>query len=235
MKRILIISPHFPPSNQAAVHRGRLFARHLPDFGYEAVILAVHENFYEERLDYTLEKLLPADLRIEKTSAFRVTKPRVVGDLGLRGFFQLYRKAKKLITSEQFDFLYILIPSFYTALLGRWLHHSTGIKYGIDYIDPWVHTFPGSDKIFSRHWFSTRLARFLEPIAVKRASLITGVAESYYKSVLERNPGLLKTCQTGAMPYGGEESDHLKVKELGLQPYLFNKSPGKQVLVYAGA
>jgi hypothetical protein len=37
------------------------------------------------------------------------------------------------------------------------------------------------------------------------------------------------------MPYGGEESDHLKVKELSLQPYLFEKKPGKQLLVYAGA
>ena len=54
MRKILIISPHFPPSNLAAVHRSRLFAHHLPAFGWEPIILTVHEKFYEEKLDHNL-------------------------------------------------------------------------------------------------------------------------------------------------------------------------------------
>ena len=146
----------------------------------------------------------------------------------------MYKKAKALIKHEHFDFLHIPIPSFYCALLGRMLHSSTGIKYGIDYIDPWVHHFPGSEKIFSRHWFSTKLAKILEPIAVKKASLITGVAEGYYKPVLERNPHL-KNVITGAMPYGGEEKDHAIVASLHIEPYLFQKKVAKFQFVYAGA
>jgi len=207
----------------------------LPSFGWEPIILTVHENFYEEKLDHHLEKLLPPNLRIEKANAFPVTKPRLIGDIGLRAFFQLYRKAKQLIVTEGIDFLFIPIPSFYCALLARWLNSSTNIKYGIDYIDPWVHHFPGSDKLFSRHWFSTKIASFLEPIAVKNASLITGVAEGYYQGVAERNPYLLKQAIFGAMPYGGEEEDHKAVVKLNLQPYLFKKKPGKTQLIYAGA
>ena len=235
MKSILIISPHFPPSNLAAVHRSRLFAQHLPAFGWKPVILTVHEDYYEEKLDWNLQKLLPEGLRVEKVKAFKTTKPRVVGDIGLRAFFQLYKKAKQLIKEEQIDFLYIPIPSFYVALLGRWLHYSTGIRYGIDYIDPWVHYFPGSDKTFSRHWFSTRIARFLEPVAVKNASLITGVAEGYYKGVQDRNPELVEKCVFAAMPYGGEKSDHDKVQNLHIDSYLFKPRPDKIQLVYAGA
>ncbi len=235
MKKVLIISPHFPPSNLAAVHRGRLFAKHLPSFGWEPIILTVDEKFYEEKLDYNLEKLLPENLRVEKANAFRVTKPRLIGDIGIRGFFQLYKKAKQLIQQEQIDFLYILIPSFYSALLGRWLHSSTGIKYGIDYIDPWVHVFPGSNKTFSRHWWSTKIASILEPVAIKQASLITGVAEGYYKGVAERNPHLLQQAVFGAMPYGGEEEDHKAVLALNTAPYLFKKKTGKLQFVYAGA
>ena len=235
VKKILIISPHFPPSNLAAVHRSRLFAQHLPAFGWEPVILTVHEKFYEEKPDHNLEKLLPVNLRIEKVTALAVTKPRLLGDIGLRAFFQLYKRAMQLIKKENIDFLYIPIPSFYCALLGRWLNSSTKIKYGIDYIDPWVHYFPGSEKMFSRHWFSTQIARFLEPIAVKKASLITGVAEGYYKGVIERNPHLVKQAVVGAMPYGGEEEDHKAVAKLNLQPYLFKKRAGKIQLVYAGA
>ncbi|HEV2478857.1 MAG TPA: hypothetical protein VGS79_04310 [Puia sp.] len=235
LKKILIIAPHFPPSNLAAVHRSRLFAQHLPAFGWEPLVLTVDESFYEEQPDPHLSGLLPAGLRIEKAKAFPVTRPRLIGDIGLRAFFQLYRKAKQLIRKEKLDFLYIPIPSFYTALLGRLLHRSTGIAYGIDYIDPWVHRFPGSDRIFSRHWFSWKLSSFLEPIAIRKASLITGVAEGYYRGVQERNPVLAKTSLFGAMPYGGEAKDHEKVRELGLKPYLFAPRPGKQVLIYAGA
>ncbi|HMP85651.1 MAG TPA: hypothetical protein PKE63_00140 [Lacibacter sp.] len=234
MKRILIISPHYPPSNLAAVHRSRLFAQHLPAFGWEPVLLMVHERYFEERLDWNLQQLLPAGQRIVKVDALPVTKPRLIGDIGLRGFLQLRKKALELVRGEKIDFVYIPIPSFYVSLIGPYLHRKTGVRYGIDYIDPWVHVFPGSDQLLSRHWFSTRLAKWLEPKAVKRASLITGVAEGYYKGVQDRNPHLLQGCVFGAMPYGGEEQDHAAVKRLGLTPYLF-KANGKLQLVYAGA
>jgi hypothetical protein len=234
-KKILILYPHFPPSNLAGVHRPRLFAQHLPSFGWEPTILTVHEKYYEEEPDWNLVKLLPENLRIEKVSAFKLTRPRLVGDIGLRAFFSLYKKARQLIKTEGFDFLYIPIPSFYCALLGRWLHSSTGIKYGIDYIDPWVHVFPGSNKIFSRHWFTTKLAGFLEPIAVKKAALITGVAAGYYEAVLQRNPHLGTQALAGAMPYGGEQQDHILLHQLNLKPYLFEKKAGIIQMVYAGA
>ncbi len=235
MKKILILYPHFPPSNLAGVHRPRLFAQHLPEFGWDPVILTVDEKYYEEKPDWNLVRLLPPHLKIETVKAFKNTKPRIIGDVGLRAFFQLYKKAKQLIQKEKFDFLYIPIPSFYCALLGRWLNSSTGIKYGIDYIDPWVHQFPGSNKIFSRHWLSTEMAKFLEPVAIKKASLITGVAEGYYQPVLERNPHLKSQAVIGAMPYGGEEQDHAMVTEMKIEPYLFQLKTGKLQLVYAGA
>jgi hypothetical protein len=97
-----------------------------------------------------------------------------------------------------------------------------------------VHYFPGSEKILSRHWFSSKLARLLEPIAVKNASLITGVAAGYYLPVLERNPHLKHTAVHGAMPYGGEEADHELLNKINLEPYLFKKNEKFQ-FVYAGA
>lgn len=244
MKNILIISPHYPPSNLAAVHRSRLFAQHLPAFGWNPIILTVHEDFYEEALDWNLHKLIPTNQRIEKVSAFKVGKPRLVGDIGLRAYFQLSRRALELIRAEKIDFVYIPIPSFYMALLGPYLFKRTGISYGIDYIDPWVHEFPGSNKLFSRHWCSTQLAKLLEPIAVKHAALITGVSEGYYKPVLDRNPHLKTQALTAAMPYGGEESDHdfirAKGKEFSSTPLSsagkFNPStPSTCKFIYAGA
>jgi hypothetical protein len=73
------------------------------------------------------------------------------------------------------------------------------------------------------------------PNAVKKASLITGVAEGYYHEVGERNPHLRSASVFGAMPYGGEKADHSKVKELSLKPYLFERKSDKIQMVYAGA
>jgi hypothetical protein len=230
----LIISPHYPPSNLAAVHRSRLFAQHLPAFGWEPVILTVDERFYEEPPDWNLHKLIPVNQMVYKVDAFRITRPRIIGDIGLRAFFQLRKKALQLVKTEKINFVFILIPSFYISLIGPYLNRKTGVKYGIDYIDPWVHTFPGSEQLFSRHWFSTQLAKLLEPVAVKKASLISGVAEGYYKGVKERNPHLLEKCLFGAMPYGGDLADHRQVKTLGLTPYLFQRNTKLQ-FVYAGA
>lgn len=195
----------------------------------------VHEDYYEEKLDWNLVDLLPRDLQIEKVKAFRVTRPRIIGDIGIRAFRQLTNKAVEMVKREKFDFLYIPIPSFYAALIGRIVHRRTGIAYGIDYIDPWVHHFPGEEKLFSRPWLSSKIAKILEPIAVKKTSLITGVAEGYYKGVIERNPQLKNTCVFGAMPYGGEQMDYEKVKEFDAQPYLFKPDNRKLQFVYAGA
>ncbi|RYG40440.1 MAG: hypothetical protein EOO01_27325, partial [Chitinophagaceae bacterium] len=218
----------------ASVHRSRLFAQHLPAFGWEPVILTVHEDHYEELPDRNLEMLLPEGQCVLKVKAFPLTKPRLIGDIGLRAFFHLRKKALAIVRSKRVDFVYITIPSFYAALLGPYLYRKTGVKYGIDYIDPWVHPFPGSEKIFSRHWWSTQLSSFLEPKAVKYASLITGVAERYYAGVKDRNPHLTKTCLFGAMPYGGEVGDHQKLECLDIEPYLF-KQNWKIQFVYAGA
>jgi hypothetical protein len=235
VKKILIISPHYPPSNLAAVHRSRLFAQHLPAFGWEPIVLTVNETFYEEELDWNLFQLLPKGQRIEKVNAFPITKkPRLIGDVGLRGFYQLRKKALQIVKEEKIDFVYIPIPSFYVSLIGPYLKRKTGIPYGIDYIDPWVHVFPGSKQVFSRHWWSTQLAKLLEPKAVKQASLITGVAEGYYQAVIDRNPALKKSCVFGAMPYGGEAADHEQLKVLQQKPYLFQKNKKLQ-MVYAGA
>ena len=121
MRKILIISPHYPPSNLAAVHRSRLFAMHLPSFGWEPIILTVHEKFYEEALDWNLHQLIPQKQRIEKVTALKVTKPRLIGDIGLRSFFQLRKRALNLVQKENIDFVYIPIPSFYVSLIGQYL------------------------------------------------------------------------------------------------------------------
>lgn len=235
MRRVIIVAPHFPPSNLASVHRSRLFATHLREFGWEPVIVTVHSDFYEEALDPQLSALVPQGLRVERVPAIPVKPIRLIGNIGVRGFVPMLKRILKLIDNEPIDFLYITVPSFFAAPLGRIVHAMRGTPYGIDYIDPWVHIWPGSEKFGTKHWVSRKLGEWLEPFSVRKASLITGVADRYFRDVLQRNPHLETRAVTAAMPYGGEKSDHRFVRGARITPYLFDPTDRLQHLVYAGA
>jgi len=235
MRTIIFVAPHFPPSNLAAVHRSRLFAQHLPAFGWEPTVVTVHPDYYTEDLDWNLAQLVPNDLRIERVPAVP-DRWSPISDIGVRGFVPLLQRLLQLADREEPDFLYIPIPSHYAALLGPIVHHLHGMPYGIDYIDPWVQPeWHPDEEPLNRHWWARKLASVLEPLAVRNASLITGVAEGYFDDVLDRNPHLKTQAVTAAMPYGGEQADHEAVARLNIDPYLFDSDDGQFHFVYAGA
>src|SRR5690554_4333553 len=138
MKTLLIIYPHWYPINLAGVHRPRLIGNFLDKFDWKVRVLTVKESCFEETPDNDFKTTFSSNFEISRVNAFPITKSRLIGDIGIRAFIQLYKKGKEIIRQEKPDFLWIPIPSFYTSILGRLLHEKTGIRYGIDYIDPWV-------------------------------------------------------------------------------------------------
>lgn len=235
MKRVALVAGHYPPSNLAAVHRARLWAAHLPEFGWEPIIVTTHHRHYEEALDWELSSLAPSAVRVIATAALPTRPVRVIGDIGIRAWPFHYRALARLAARREIDFIHITVPSFYSALLGRPLLRQHGVPYGIDYIDPWVHRWPGADRPFSKAAASAWLAERLEPWAVREARLITGVAEEYYRPMLDRNPHLRDRAVTAAMPYGASDRDFDVVKERSSPATLFDPADGNVHVVYAGA
>jgi hypothetical protein len=235
MKHLVLVAAHFAPSNLAAVHRARLWAQHLPEFGYRPIIVTTHQDYYEEPCDWDLHGLVAPELEVIRTRALPTRPVRVVGDIGVRGLGFHFAALARLAREGRMDLLHVTIPSNFSALLGRMVHDRFGTPYGIDYIDPWVHDWPGSERPLTKAWTSARLARVLEPWAVKHASLITGVAPGYFEPVLERNPHLREQAVTAAMPYGGSERDFEALRRTPRPTFLFDRSDGHFHLVYAGA
>ncbi|MBE0541140.1 MAG: hypothetical protein IH623_07125 [Verrucomicrobia bacterium] len=235
VRAVAIVAAHFVPSNLAGVHRSRLWSLHLREFGWEPVIVTTHWDHYEEQIETALVELIPPDLKIIRTQAFGTRPTRLVGDLGVRAFRAHYRSLLELAHSHAVDFVHITIPSNFSAPLGRLVRRKTGVPYGIDYIDPWVHEFPGSRKLFTKAWASARLADWLEPWAVRDASLITGINRRYFQGVLDRNPHLVKQAVLAEMPYGGSEADHDYARRHLRPAELFAAHAGKFNLIYAGA
>jgi hypothetical protein len=229
-RKILIIYPHWVPSNLAGVHRPRLVANYLKYFGWQPILLTVDPLYYEEKSDPDIAKTVSKDIEVHYVKAKPVTKPRILGDIGLRAWPYIKKKALQLIQDEKPDFLWIPIPSFYTALMGRVLHEKTGIPYGIDYIDPWVRDISNRKNIRSR--LSILTARLLEPYAVRKATLISGVNENYYLPVYNRNFSKGGPADI-AFPYGFDPNDHqIQLENIS---YPWDEIPDVQPLVYAGA
>ncbi len=235
MKRVALVAAHFPPSNLTNVHRARLWGRFLPEFGWQPVVVTTHWDYYEEKLDWDLVALVPKDLEVVRTAAFPVKPLRIVGDLGVRALWWHYRALCAVAHKESLNFIHITIPSNFSAPLGRLVSGATGVPYGIDYNDPWVHRWPGTERLFSKAWVSCKLAEWLEPWAVRDARLITGVAPLYFEDVLQRNPALRGRAVAAAMPHGACEEDFAAVRAMRRKLFLFDPSDGRFHVLYAGA
>jgi hypothetical protein len=235
MKRVALFAAHFPPSNLAAVHRSRLWAQYLHEFGWQPTIVTTHWRYYEEALDWRLCKLVDPELAVIRTRAIPAKPVRLVGDIGIRGFPWHLSELTRLLRENAIDFLHITVPSFYSAILGEALFRKKPIPFGIDYIDPWVHVWPEAEQVLSKAWASMMLSRALEPWAVRNASLITGIAEGYYAGVLDRNPHLQAQAVTAAMPYGSSSRDYELIPAESRRTYLFNPDDGAFHMLYAGA
>lgn len=214
MRRVLMISPHFPPDTSAGAHRVRLLAPHLSAFGWEPTVVTVREDGYEGRLDPELASLVPASLRVLRAPAWSVGVTRLlgVGDLGLRALCGLKQTCAALLRRERFDALFITIYPTYPALLGPWLKRRYHLPFVLDYQDPWVGAWGlevgggpnGRPDLKSR--VSRLLAAQLEPRVVRAADGLTAVSARTYEDVLARVTGAHpRAC--AAIPLGFEERD----------------------------
>lgn len=235
MRKLLILYPHWPPSNLAGVHRSRLIANYSQDFGWDVKVLTVDEAFYEEPNDPEIERLVAPHINVEKVNAFPVFKilgRRILGDIGIRGWIQMRRKMLQILQSETIDFIWIPIPSWYTSLLGRVAFRKVKVPFGIDYIDPWVYQLTSYEKKFSRQWWTRQVALRLEPMAIRNAHLISGVAVDYFRPALNRVFSKSKEPHSIAMPYGFDPNDHRLEPTNMNYPWEDRSTP---YVLYAGA
>ena len=233
MKQILIIYPHWPPSNLVGVHRVRLIANALVELGWHPIVLTVDERDYEEPLDVSSLALVDDEIEVIKVRARQVLKllnQRLVGDIGLRGFSALRDKAISICQTRDIKAAWISIPSWYTSLIGRALHQFTNVPFGIDYQDPWVHDLPPEIPPWDRAKLSVALAKILEPLAVKHASFITGINRPYFNGCVKRNPHLEKVPQ-GELQLGFSINDHQIPMPEVLSPW----PSGTRAFIYGGA
>lgn len=241
MRRVLMVSPHFPPDTNAATHRVRLLAPHLAGRGWEPTVVTVDPRDYEGRLDPTLAELVPRSLRLVRARAWpaRWTRRLGVGDLGLRAFTGLLRACAGLLRREPFDALFVTIYPAYPALLGPLLKRRFGVPFVLDYQDPWVGAWGdtvgggpgGRPDLKSR--LSRALGTVLEPRALRAVDAITAVSSATYEQLQARYPWLEET-PCAAIPLGGEPADFDALRRQLRPNSWFDPKDGQAHLCYVG-
>lgn len=234
LRKVLLVAPHFIPAFLPAVHRSRLWAYHLKEFGWKPIILTTDPRYYECQISAELEALLPKDLEVIRTRAIPTKPIRLIGDIGFRSMWWYRQELNRLAKEKRIDFVHFTVPAFSPSLLGPGLIKRYGIPFGIDYIDPWIPETPQGRRFLSKHWLAEKLSHFLEPLALRRIRLITGINEAYFDSVLVRHPHLRGRVVTAGMPYGGSDKDYEALDRAPREPFLFTEKDCLH-FIYAGA
>jgi len=196
MPKVLIVSPRFPPTSAADLHRVRISLQHFTEFDWEPLVLCVDPECVEEKRDVLLLETIPPNTLTRKVRALpeRWTRKLGLGDLSMRAWPFLYAAGLELIKLHNVDLIYFSTTAFVSMTLGRAWKSRTGVPFVLDMQDPW-HTDYYKDKPKQerprKYWFSSRLHSVLEPWTMKETGGLIAVSASYIETLERRYPWLV--------------------------------------------
>jgi hypothetical protein len=238
-RRVLIVSPHFPPVNAPDHQRIRTALPYLAEGGWEAEILTVNPAEVPHRQDALLQQTLPATLPIHTVEALpqRLTKLIGLGNVGWRCLPHLAQAGNRLLAQQSFDLIFFSTTIFPVMILGPYWQQRFGIPFAVDFQDPWRvdrapagHHRPGGRLKYA---VDKALATFWEPRVMQRVSQVVSVSPAYPETLQRRYPWL-KPEQFTVLPFGAPESDFAQLPQLPVRQTHFDPNDGRQHWVYVG-
>ena len=238
MKKVLIISPHFPPVNAADMHRVRQTLPYLKDQDWEPTVLTVEPRYIEIVKDELLDKHIPKDIVIHKVKAFSTSCTRQfgLGNLGIRAFYQLYKKGCELLRNEKFDLIYFSTTVFSCLPLGRLWKHKFGVPFIIDMQDPWRNDYYlGVPKNLRppKFTYAYHLDKWMESYTMPKVDGLVAVASGYIDALKSRYPKLTDT-PSRVLTLGAHPPDLDIASSINAEEMDYNLDPSKINIVYAG-
>ncbi len=234
----MIVGPDFAPSSLPPALRVRLFATHLPAFGWTPIVLTTDPQFYESPVDPENERLVPESLEVIRTRAIpaRVARRIGIGDIAMRSLWRHWKALRDLCSRRKIDLIFFTVPPYASMVLGRLARRRFGIPYVIDYMDPWVteHYWhvPRSER--PPKWpLAYALARVLEPFALRRVSALAGVSRGTTDGVAARYRWMADV-PAAEIPYGCEPGDFEYLARNPRKHAIFDPRDGRFHISYIG-
>jgi Glycosyl transferase 4-like domain len=239
LRNVVIIAPEFTPSSYPPALRARFFAQHLPEFGWNPIVLTTDARNYPVPADPENEKLLDPQLEVVRTEALPLKWTRRLGftDVSLRTLWPHWRALNAICRSRKVDLIFISVPPNFPIVLGPLAHARFGIPYILDYNDPIITDHYASLPRNQRppKWgLVRRLYGILEPFALRRVDQIVGVADSYMAGLFTNYPWLRGTRAT-AIPFGVETGDFEYVRAHPQKNSIFDPRDGYFHISHIGA
>ena len=236
-RKVLIISPYFAPSNAADMHRIRISLPYFREFGWDAEVVTVDEKYSDMVKDELLLQSIPSYIKIHQVKAFnkKWTSKLGLGSLALRSLWFYKKAVNRLLSANKFDLIYFSTTAFPVCILGSYWKKKFNTPYVIDMQDPW-HSEYYRDK--PRHqqppkyWFSYRLNKYLEPLAMKYVSGLISVSENYIADLKARYVSI-KNIPAVTITFGAFTRD-LEIAENNRQRFKNILPPGHINIAYIG-
>jgi hypothetical protein len=214
MKKVLIVSPHFPPINAPDMQRVRLALPHLRALGWEPTVLAVAPESIEGGVvEPLLEQTYPADVRVIRVPGVspKITRRFGVGNLWWRCGAALTLAGEQLLRAEKFDLVFFSTTQFSAFTLGPKWKREFGVPYVLDYQDPWVNDYYARTRIRPpggrlRYALSQWSARQAEPRVLRDAAGVIAVSDSY-GALLGRLYPWFNPASVRVLPFGASLRD----------------------------
>ncbi len=214
MKKVLIVSPHFPPINAPDMQRVRLALPHLRAQGWEPTVLAIAPECIEGGVvEPLLEQSYPADVRVIRVQGVRpgTTRRFGVGNLWWRCGRALTEAGERLLRAEKFDLVFFSTTQFSAFTLGPKWRREFGVPYVLDYQDPWVNDYYARMRIRPpggalRYALSQWSARRAEPRVLRDAAAVIAVSDAY-GAMLGRLYPWFDPSRVRVLPFGASLRD----------------------------
>lgn len=216
-KKVLIISPYFPPSNAADMQRIRMSLPYFKEFGWSAEVVTVDPVYSDLPKDDLLLKSMPATVNVHRVKPLNKswTTKLGIGSLGLRTMWSYRKQVNKLLKQDHFDLVYFSTTQFPVCALGAYWKKRFNVPYIIDMQDPWYtgnyYQNKNQNERPPKYRLMYGIHRYLERVAMKQVDGLISVSEGYIKDLEQAYPRL-NNIPSATITFGAFEPD-LKIAE----------------------
>ena len=196
----------FPPFSGVDMIRITKFARYLPEFGWQPIVLTARNSESElDARDTEILAELPENLEIHRVLCpslhqlsrllgLRVTQGSLahadsgvysrvralfVPDLYVGWYFTAVRRARRIFRARRIDLVFSTSPRETSHLIARSLHRQYGCPWIADFRDPWTDKFTRPKRIPMLDRFDRRLERVVLEEANRILIAWPGIADGF--------------------------------------------------------
>jgi len=240
VKKVLAISPYFPPANTPDMQRLRMALPYFAENGWEVTVAAAASDCHSAPCDEALSRTVPRGTRVLHLPCWREKTCRRFGfgHLSNRIVWPWRKAVREMLRKEKFDLVFFTTTQAMVMVNGPYWKKLTGVPYVIDLQDP-IYVPGGS---YTRRnapgsYWKYRVSQFFSRFVERRAfACPSGVVATsgHYLETLKKRYLWLEGIPTEPLPFGVPESDIQMVDDLVQEHTLFERKRAEKIVFYAG-